>query len=149
MSEINPPANNTPAEIRGSCLCGQVLVTVTGAPVASAVCHCLHCQKTAGSAFSTVLLLPDEAVSVEGGVRSYHDVADSGASVTRSFCGRCGSPVETSSAGTEAQKLRLIKAGLFAGVREFPPQLEIFCASRRSWVPAFTGTTAFVTMPPR
>lgn len=66
MSEINPPANNTPAEIRGSCLCGQVLVTVTGAPVASAVCHCLHCQKTAGSAFSTVLLLPDEAVSVEG-----------------------------------------------------------------------------------
>ena len=134
-------------ETSGSCLCGQVHVTLSSDPVISAVCHCTHCQKTAGAAFSTVLLMPANAVSVEGPVISYGDRADSGVAVSRTFCGNCGSPIETSSEDTQVQQLRIIKAGLFAGVREFSPQLELFCSSRLSWVPALPGTTTFTGMP--
>ena len=47
----------------GSCLCGQVPVRLAAEPVMVALCHCSHCQKTAGSAFSTVLLVPEGAVT--------------------------------------------------------------------------------------
>jgi hypothetical protein len=113
-----------------------------------ALCHCSHCQKTAGSAFSTVLLVPEGAVTVDGPVSRYDDQADSGMAVQRIFCGNCGAPVETASEGTRGQQLRLIKAGLFAGVGEFAPHAEIFCASRRSWVPALSGIASFAGMPP-
>ncbi len=132
----------------GSCLCGQVHVRLTAEPLMVAVCHCSHCQKTAGSAFSTVLLLPEGAVMIDGAVSSYDDRGDSGTAVQRSFCGKCGAPVETASEVTRGQQLRLVKAGLFAGVREFTPQVELFCASRRSWVPLLAGTTSFAGMPP-
>jgi len=134
-------------DLTGSCLCGQVRAALTSEPVAVAVCHCTHCQKTAGSAFSTVLLMPAGAVAVQGPVIGYADRGDSGMAVTRTFCGKCGSPVETSSEATQAQQVRIIKAGLFAGLREFPPQLELFCASRCSWIPALSGTTTFAGMP--
>jgi hypothetical protein len=136
------------SDLTGSCLCGQVHVTLTGDPVTVALCHCTHCQKTAGSAFSTVLLVPAAAVSVAGPVTGYDDLGDSGAAVTRSFCSKCGTPVETSSEATRAQKVRIIKAGLFASIREVPPQLELFCARRRSWLSPLSGTTTFAGMPP-
>jgi hypothetical protein len=133
--------------LTGSCLCGEVRVTLTGDPVAVAVCHCTHCQKTAGSAFSIVLLVPEAAVTVEGSVSGYGDRGDSGLAVTRNFCSTCGSPVETSSEATRGQHVRIVKAGLFAGVREFTPKMELFCSSRSTWVPALPGTATFAGMP--
>lgn len=135
-------------QLIGSCLCGEVCVTLTSEPLMVAACHCTHCQKTAGSAFSTVLLMPVAAASVQGRLIGYDDRGDSGMAVRRSFCGRCGSPIETASQATQAQQVRIIKSGLFAGLREFVPTVELFCASRCSWVPALPGTTAFGGMPP-
>ena len=134
--------------VSGGCLCGEVSVTLTGDPIAVAVCHCTHCQKTAGSAFSVVLLVPAPLVQINGPVIGYADQANSGAAVTRTFCGRCGTQVETASDGTRAQQIRIVKAGLFAESGEFSPNLEIFCDRRRSWLPAVPGVAAFGGMPP-
>ena len=36
----------------GSCLCGQVTLTVRGAPLRVGICHCTDCRQDSGSAFS-------------------------------------------------------------------------------------------------
>jgi hypothetical protein len=36
----------------GGCLCGTVRYTLDCEPVMLALCHCTHCQKQSGSAFS-------------------------------------------------------------------------------------------------
>ena len=50
----------------GACLCGQVRVRVTEAPVVAAACHCRACQKLTGGAYSLSLMLPASGLSVEG-----------------------------------------------------------------------------------
>ena len=50
----------------GACLCGQVKVRVTEAPVVAAACHCRACQKLTGGAYSLSLMLPASGLSVEG-----------------------------------------------------------------------------------
>ena len=50
----------------GACLCGQVRVRVTAAPVVAAACHCRACQKLTGGAYSLSLMLPASGLSVEG-----------------------------------------------------------------------------------
>lgn len=123
-------------------------MTLACEPLAVFACHCTHCQKTSGAAFSVVVLAPDAGLSMTGAVNVYQDRGDSGQAVLRSFCETCGSPVETASDETQAQGVRLIKGGLFAGRREFAPQVEIFCDRRLSWVPALKDTATFAGMQP-
>ena len=46
------------AHIEGGCLCGKVRYTATAEPVATALCHCTHCQKHTGSAFAALFAVP-------------------------------------------------------------------------------------------
>ena len=50
----------------GACLCGQVHVRVTEAPVFASACHCRACQKLTGGAYSLSLMLPPSGLEVEG-----------------------------------------------------------------------------------
>ncbi|MNK31869.1 Glutathione-dependent formaldehyde-activating enzyme [compost metagenome] len=50
----------------GACLCGQVRVRVTEAPVFASACHCRACQKLTGGAYSLSLMLPASGLEVEG-----------------------------------------------------------------------------------
>jgi hypothetical protein len=131
----------------GSCLCGQVQVSLRAAPLVVAACHCRHCQKTSGSAFSLVAVVLANAVEVTGSLVEYLDTANSGAAVTRRFCGACGSPIETESAETIRQGTRVVKLGLFDGLGELPPRMELFCGGRAGWLPVFQETQVFAAMP--
>jgi hypothetical protein len=35
----------------GSCLCGSIKYTLSGAPSTTVLCHCISCKKSSGSAF--------------------------------------------------------------------------------------------------
>ncbi len=131
----------------GSCLCGQVRVALHAAPLVVAACHCRHCRKTGGAAFSLVAVMLADSVEVSGPLAEYFDTADSGVAVTRRFCGGCGSPVETASAETAKQGTRIVKLGLFDGLDDLPPRMELFCDGRASWLPAFQETQTFAAMP--
>ena len=50
----------------GACLCGQVSVRVSEAPVIASACHCRACQKLTGGAYSLSLMLPASGLEVEG-----------------------------------------------------------------------------------
>jgi hypothetical protein len=76
----------------GSCLCGGVRYEVTGALGPVAMCHCGMCRKASGTAFATNASVAEDGFRVLAGeelVRGY----ESSPGATRSFCGRCGSPL--------------------------------------------------------
>lgn len=69
-------------EIVGGCLCGKIRYSASTEPAIVAVCHCRHCQKQAGTAFSVVVAVPRESMKMEGPIKTYHDVGDSAQSWT-------------------------------------------------------------------
>ncbi|EST07917.1 Glutathione-dependent formaldehyde-activating enzyme/centromere protein V [Kalmanozyma brasiliensis GHG001] len=132
--------------ITGSCLCGNVKITVNdgGLPLKPVVCRCTNCQQTAGSVFSLVALLPKEHVEISGETTAYRDdTTSSGNHSFRRFCPTCGSPVQTVSPSRDT--LAIIKMGLFAkssawGKEIQPPQSQIFTRNKKDWEPLVEGS---------
>ena len=128
----------------GGCLCGAVRYAISGAPAAQMVCHCSHCQKQSGSAFSTIIGVPEGQVSLTGTLTSYADAGESGKAVTRKFCPTCGSPV--CSEVEVAPGMVWIKSGTLDDPAAFAPQAHIWTRSKQDWVE--TGAVpAFATNP--
>lgn len=79
-------------KVGGSCLCGTVRFEVTLPAKFCAHCHCGNCRRAHGAAFVTWAGFPDERFAVTAGEEHLARYAtDTGA--TRSFCGRCGTPL--------------------------------------------------------
>lgn len=123
----------TPPALSGRCLCGNVRYRLARPPVRSAVCHCLNCQRQTGTAFSIICEVAAGDLSVEGATAVYLDRADSGRTLGRHFCPRCGSPVF--SVVTGAPERVFLKAGTYDGWRDLPPDMELFRARSANWMP--------------
>jgi hypothetical protein len=54
------------AELMCACLCGAVHDTITGGPHSSGICHCRHCQRSTGAAFSVVPIVPEAEQTYPG-----------------------------------------------------------------------------------
>ena len=128
----------------GSCLCGAVRYTVSAAPVAAMACHCTHCQKQTGSAFSTIAGVPESGFALEGEAATYVDHGDSGNKVERSFCPQCGSPLFTHAEA--APGVVWIKTGTLDTPDAYAPQMHIWCKSKQSWLEP-GALPAFEVMP--
>lgn len=129
----------------GGCLCGAIRYEISAEPTMQAVCHCSHCQKQSGSAFSTIIGVPEGALAVTGEVRTYVDHGESGGEVLRQFCANCGSPLFSRVA--VAPGMVFIKTGTLddpAGA--FRPQVHIFTKSAQPWVRT-DDAPAFATSP--
>jgi hypothetical protein len=118
----------------GRCLCGGVTVELTGEPFAVSLCHCVNCQKTSGSAFSVIALVPIGKVRFDGSVSIFNDVADSGIGFERCFCPGCGSPVESRSPQLAARGITIVKASLFDDTTWLQPNEQIYCDSAQRWL---------------
>ncbi|MFO1254810.1 MAG: GFA family protein [Sphingomonadaceae bacterium] len=118
---------------QGGCLCGAVRYDMAGEPATQIVCHCTHCQKQAGSAFSEIVGVPEAALTVTSGTpRSYHDQGESGGTVERQFCATCGSPLFTKASA--APGMVWIKVGTFDDPAWFDPAAHIWTKSKQPWV---------------
>ena len=79
---------------RGTCFCGGVELTVTGAPAAMGFCHCASCREWSASPVNGFTLWPIEAVQVVKGadlIGEYHKTERS----YRKWCKRCGGHLMT------------------------------------------------------
>ncbi|MEJ0040545.1 MAG: GFA family protein [Gammaproteobacteria bacterium] len=77
-------------EVTGGCLCKQVRYRITAAPIVTRFCWCRLCQYL-GSGNSTVnVCFPSSAITIEGEMKDYRSVADSGNAMHRRFCPNCG-----------------------------------------------------------
>ena len=83
------------AEIKGSCLCGQIRFA-TPEPLRPVIaCHCTQCRKTAGHFVAATSALRT-SVTIAGAPRWY----DSSSKVRRGFCPKCGSQLFWDGKGT-------------------------------------------------
>jgi hypothetical protein len=70
----------------------QLVTRSTGEPALTAICHCKDCQKHAGSAYSTNVVVKDDQFKVVSGTaKSYDAIGNSGKVNKHFFCGNCGS----------------------------------------------------------
>ena len=99
MSTATPEIpNDVGSLVTGGCLCHGVRYEYVGPVGPAAYCHCEDCRHVTGSAFNVSVQLENSRFRVvSGNVKSYTKLADSGNSITRTFCPECGSPLFTSS----------------------------------------------------
>lgn len=118
----------------GRCLCGQVTYEVAGDPIATAVCHCDHCQRQSGGAFSVNLVVHESQLSVVGPLKDYMETGenDDGEYVRRRFCPECGSPIVSELLGTEG--VVAVKVGTLDDRSDVRPLAEVWCVDRQPWV---------------
>jgi hypothetical protein len=117
----------------GGCLCGDVRYEARGEPAHTMLCHCKVCQKTSGSALSTVALFPKTHVKLlSGTLSSYPYQSDSDNTLEINFCPRCGSPVMLTM--SHMPDLISIKAGSFDDTSWYKPTVNIWTDSRQPWV---------------
>lgn len=121
--------------VTGRCLCGEVTYELAGDIIATAVCHCDHCQRQSGGAFSVNLVAHASQLTVDGPLVTYGDRGDDGGDtvhVERRFCGACGSPTVSELMGTEG--VIAVKAGSLDDKSAVKPTVEVWCAHRQPWV---------------
>lgn len=118
----------------GRCLCGAVTYELEGVLIATAVCHCDHCQRQSGGAFSVNLLAHESQLSVSGELTTYEDRGEHGDEVyvRRRFCGSCGSPIVSELAKTAGTIV--VKAGTLDDRSSIEPNIEAWCVDRQPWV---------------
>jgi hypothetical protein len=117
--------------ITGGCLCGAVRFKATEAPITARVCRCRDCQKigaggpTANAAFRTLTL------TVEGALKDYVSIADSGNRMHRKFCPSCGTHLL--SEAESRPHLVFVRLGALDDPEAMKPVATIWTASAPSW----------------
>ena len=80
--------------ITGGCLCGAARFTIDAdRPLAVRQCWCRVCQYLGAGSGTVNAVFPKAAVTVSGPLSEYVSTADSGSTMHRRFCARCGTPV--------------------------------------------------------
>lgn len=118
--------------LTGGCLCGAIRYSVDGAPLVTAVCHCRHCQRQSGSAFSVMIAVKAKQLTREGDIATYRDRGDSGGEVARHFCPKCGSPLFSTLPAAPA--IVYVKAGTLDDVSALSPGVHLWTSSAQQWV---------------
>ncbi|SFH85410.1 GFA family protein [Albimonas pacifica] len=116
-------------DIEGGCLCGDVRIAASGAPLRVGLCHCLDCRKHHGAAFFAAAIFPAAAVAVSGETNAFRG---------RRFCPRCGSSVFSVS-GDEVE----LHLGALDEPSRFAPTYELWTCRREGWLPEFPGLARF------
>ena len=115
-----------------SCTCGQLRATVSGEAIRISVCHCFACQKRTGSIFGAQARFRCEDVSIQGSSREYTRIADSGRTITFSFCPTCGATVHYRQ--DHAPDVIAIPVGAFADATFPAPSFSVYETRQHHWI---------------
>jgi hypothetical protein len=145
--EVNRP---TPPPVtgatRGSCLCGSVSFSVSGAPARWLQCHCSRCRRGRSAAHGSNTFYPSAQFAWLTGrehVRLYRHPEAQRFAV--SFCVKCGGagPVER-----ENVPFVLVAAGSFDADPGARPEAHIHVASQAPWYPITDTLPQYAELPP-
>jgi hypothetical protein len=118
-------------EITGGCLCRAVRYRISAPPLLTRVCWCRVCQYLAAGNSTVNVCFPKDALQVEGELRDYRSVADSGNVMHRRFCPLCGTPVFSES---EARpNLIFVRAGTLDDPEVAQPAATIWTSRAPTW----------------
>ncbi len=128
--------------LHGGCLCGAVRYRVQGVPLASGVCHCRSCRKTASAPTLPFLTFPIERFAItRGKPADFH----SSPAVMRSFCSRCGSPL-TYRSDESPDRIDIMTCSL-DDPETFPPTHHIWVSHKLAWEQIADPLTAYDKTP--
>ncbi|MEQ8484399.1 MAG: GFA family protein [Pseudomonadales bacterium] len=125
--------------LKGSCLCGAVTYEVAGSALSLGHCHCHMCQKFHGAPFGSYVRVTASELRILTGAERVVEYRSS-PQVTRSFCGRCGSPLLFQVDGRSSVG---VAAGSLDGDPGVRPSYQIWTASKAPWWELDPGVPAF------
>jgi hypothetical protein len=118
--------------IAGGCLCGAVRYEIKAdAPLGARHCWCRVCQYLGAGTGAVSALFRTEDVAVSGPLTDYVCKADSGATMHRRFCARCGTDVF--SEAEERPTLIFVRAGSLDDPNLAAPTATIWPQSAPNW----------------
>jgi hypothetical protein len=130
----------------GGCLCGAVRFRLTAAPVATRYCWCRTCQYIAAGNASVNVVVPTDALAVEGATAEFQNTADSGNGMRRRFCAACGTHLFSNSQGRP--HLTVVRAGAFDSADYPQPAAAIWVSSAPRWACIADDLEQFPAQPP-
>ena len=120
--------------IDGGCHCGKVGYEADIDPEKVILCHCTDCQVISGTAFRTVVFVPESRfVLRKGNLRTYVKSADSGNKRAMAFCAECGTHIYATSVDGDDKVLGL-RVGTARQRGELRPEKQYWCGSALDWV---------------
>lgn len=117
----------------GHCLCGQVSFTAQAEPIGARICWCRDCQYIASGSPTVNVLFPEDAVSYDGEMGKFTMTADSGNTVERGFCTKCGAQMFSRTVEPKGAPIR-VRAGTLDDPDLMAPTAIIWAASAPAWV---------------
>jgi len=121
----------TKHKLSGGCSCGDVRYQFQGAIAMAVYCHCRDCQKSSGSGSAAVFAVSKNDFNPSGVTSSYQYTGDSGKSVKRHFCAKCGSPLFSDV--ELLPDLAFIRIASLDNPSEVKPTMHIYCDSAQVW----------------
>jgi hypothetical protein len=118
-------------QISGGCACGAIRYEINADPVVMVNCHCRDCQRTAGSGYAAIMVVPKAAVQLRGEPRFYRTIGDAGKAVERGFCPTCGSPVVLTL--ERMPDVFGLTAASLDNPAQYKPAMDIFTTSAHAW----------------
>jgi hypothetical protein len=117
----------------GGCMCGatryefdaQTPVLMTGH------CQCTVCRKLSGSGHSSFVAIPSGVLRLTAPLGKFTYTADSGNTVHRRFCEKCGSPIFAEN--DNIPDMIMVYASNLDDSSCFEPGIVVFNASAPSW----------------
>jgi hypothetical protein len=130
----------------GACLCGAVRLGIAAEPMLTRLCWCRLCQSLAAGNATVNVVFPSEKVTIEGEVRWYHSVAESGNRMERGFCPVCGTPMFSRS--DARPHLLIVRAGALGDPELLAPQGTIWTDEAPGWTHIDPDLPQFPRQPP-
>ena len=122
-------------KIDGSCSCGNIKIEGEADPDKASVCHCTDCQTGTGTAFRISIPVKGDSFKVTGEPTIYiKTTADSGNPRAQAFCGKCGSPLYSTTPGEGPQAMYIVRVGILKQRDQLEPKRQIWWRSARPWV---------------
>ena len=121
--------------IDGSCHCGFIAIEGEADPEKVQICHCTDCQTGTGSAFRISIPVPGASFKMSGQPTTYlKTTADSGRPRVQAFCGKCGSPIYSTTEGDGVQPSYMVRVGILRQRDQLAPRRQQWFRSARPWV---------------
>jgi hypothetical protein len=120
--------------IDGGCHCGKVGYEADIDPQSVILCHCTDCQVISGTAFRSVVFVPESKFHLrKGSLKTYVKTADSGNKRAMSFCADCGTHIYATSVDGD-DKVFGLRVGTARQRGELRPGKQYWCGSALDWV---------------
>jgi hypothetical protein len=132
--------------VTGRCYCGAVRFQFDEAPIMTRACWCRDCQYLAAGNASVNAIFRTVSFTVSGDVSEYVSTADSGNTMRRRFCSKCGTQLFSES--LSRPDIMVVRVGALDDPEMHRPSAFIWTGSAPSWGFVDTGLANHDGQPP-